>query len=157
MKKIDVLFKEYGESHQNRMNKVIHWICVPLIFWSILGFISLVPAPPILIQNFGLISVISLAAVFAITIFYIKLSWRISLTMIVVMLLMEYIVYQTNLAFNNRSWMVFITLFIISWIGQFYGHKIEGKKPSFKKDLQFLLIGPIWLVHFILRKLKVNY
>jgi uncharacterized membrane protein YGL010W len=38
-----------------------------------------------------------------------------------------------------------LTLFILAWIGQFYGHKIEGKKPSFFKDIQFLLIGPAWV------------
>ena len=34
---------------------------------------------------------------------------------------------------------------MIAWIGQFIGHKIEGAKPSFFEDLQFLLIGPAWV------------
>jgi uncharacterized membrane protein YGL010W len=38
-----------------------------------------------------------------------------------------------------------LTLFAILWLFQFIGHKIEGKKPSFFEDLQFLLIGPIWV------------
>ncbi len=38
-----------------------------------------------------------------------------------------------------------LAIFVIAWIGQFYGHKVEGKKPSFLKDLQFLLIGPAWV------------
>jgi hypothetical protein len=45
MRKIDQLFAEYAESHQNKTNKLIHWICVPLIFFTIVGFISLIPAP----------------------------------------------------------------------------------------------------------------
>jgi len=36
-----------------------------------------------------------------------------------------------------------LIIFILAWIGQFYGHKIEGAKPSFLKDLEFLLIGPL--------------
>ena len=46
-------------------------------------------------------------------------------------------------------WIFSIGVFVIAWIGQFYGHKIEGKKPSFLKDLQFLLIGPAWVVENI--------
>ena len=45
MRKIEQLFDEYGESHKNATNKLIHWICVPIIFFSIAGFISLIPAP----------------------------------------------------------------------------------------------------------------
>jgi uncharacterized membrane protein YGL010W len=45
-----------------------------------------------------------------------------------------------------------ISVFIIAWTGQFYGHKIEGKKPSFLKDLQFLLIGPAWVIENLFTK-----
>jgi uncharacterized membrane protein YGL010W len=54
-------------------------------------------------------------------------------------------------------WLVSVIIFVIAWIGQFYGHKIEGKKPSFLKDVQFLMIGPAWLMHFVYRKLGIPY
>jgi uncharacterized membrane protein YGL010W len=53
--------------------------------------------------------------------------------------------------------LISVILFALAWIGQFRGHQIEGKKPSFLKDLQFLLIGPAWLLHFILRKWGISY
>ena len=157
MRKIDQLFAEYAESHQNHTNKTIHWICVPLIFWSILGFVSLIPAPHFFVRYFGAISLVSLAALLLVTVFYFRLSWRIALMMILIMLLMEHLVYFNNIKFENKSWIVFLAVFVISWIGQFYGHKIEGEKPSFMKDLQFLLVGPIWLLHFILKKWGIKY
>ena len=157
MRKIDQLFTEYAESHQNEKNKLIHWICVPLIFWSILGFISLIPAPHFFIQYFGAISIISLIAISLVTIYYFSLSWRTALIMIFIMLLLEHLVYFINISFEQQSWIFFLAVFILSWIGQFYGHKIEGKKPSFLKDLQFLLIGPIWLLHFVLKKFRLKY
>lgn len=157
MRKIDLLFAEYAESHQNKTNKTIHWICVPLIFWTILGFISLIPAPHIFIKYFGMISVASIVAIVLVSIFYFRLSWRISIIMIFMMLLMEHFVYFINVKFQHQSWLVFLSIFIITWIFQFIGHKIEGKKPSFLKDLQFLLIGPIWLLHFVLKKLGIRY
>ena len=157
MRKIDQLFDEYASSHQNKTNKTIHWICVPLIFWTIIGFISIIPSPQIFIQYFGMISVVSIIAIVLVSIFYFRLSWRIAIIMIFLMLLMEHFAYAINVHFGHQSWLVFLSIFIITWIFQFIGHKIEGKKPSFLKDLQFLLVGPIWLLHFILKKFNIPY
>jgi uncharacterized membrane protein YGL010W len=55
-----------------------------------------------------------------------------------------------------RLWLVSIIIFVSAWIGQFIGHKIEGQKPSFMDDLQFLLIGPAWLMSFIYKKFGVK-
>ncbi|MBO6212075.1 DUF962 domain-containing protein [Algoriella sp.] len=157
MRKIEQLFDEYGESHKNVTNKLIHWICVPLIFWTILGFISYIPTPHIYIQYFGFLSIASILALCLVSIFYFRLSFVIGLLMIFVMLLMEHFVSLVNINFGNKSWILYLIVFVITWILQFVGHKIEGKKPSFLKDLQFLLVGPIWLLSFILRKIGIKY
>lgn len=137
MRKIDQLFAEYAESHQNHTNKAIHWICVPLIFWSILGFVSLIPAPHFFIRYFGAISLVSLGALLLVTIFYFRLSWRIALMMILIMLLMEHFVYFINVQFEHRSWMVFLAVFVISWIGQFYDIKSKAKNLASSKIYNF--------------------
>jgi uncharacterized membrane protein YGL010W len=62
-----------------------------------------------------------------------------------------------NLAFPGKLWMISLGIFVVAWIIQFVGHEIEGKKPSFFKDVQFLMIGPAWLMHFIYKKLGVPY
>jgi uncharacterized membrane protein YGL010W len=54
-------------------------------------------------------------------------------------------------------WIIALVIFVAAWAGQFYGHKVEGKKPSFLKDLQFLLIGPAWLMHFLFEKWGIKY
>ena len=77
--------------------------------------------------------------------------------MVFIMLLLEHFAYAINIHFPEIAHWIYIGIFVLAWIGQFYGHKIEGKKPSFLKDLQFLLIGPIWLLHFILKKLGLKY
>ena len=48
-------------------------------------------------------------------------------------------------------------IFVVAWIGQFVGHKIEGKKPSFFEDLRFLLIGPLFVLSFLYRRLNFGY
>ncbi|KQT18368.1 hypothetical protein ASG31_06480 [Chryseobacterium sp. Leaf404] len=157
MRKIDRLFAEYAESHRNSTNKLIHWICVPLIFWTILGFISYIPTPNIYLKYFGFLSIASFIALCLVTVFYFRLSWRIAVIMIFVMLLMEHFVSLVNVTFGRKSWLIYLGVFVATWILQFVGHKIEGKKPSFLKDLQFLLIGPIWLLSFILKKSGIRY
>lgn len=42
---------------------------------------------------------------------------------------------------------IYSAIFVVAWIAQFYGHHVEGKKPSFFADLQFLMIGPLWLLY----------
>lgn len=157
MRKVDLLFAEYSKSHRNATNKFIHWFCVPLIFCSILGFISLIPSPHFCISYFGCISTISFMAIILISLYYIRLSFLIGLIMIFIMLLAEHFIYLTNISLGKQSWIVYLSVFVTTWILQFIGHKIEGKKPSFLKDIQFLLIGPIWLLSFILKKTGIRY
>ncbi len=63
-----------------------------------------------------------------------------------------YIVESSGIA---PLWLVSLALFVLAWIGQFFGHKIEGKKPSFLKDIQFLMIGPAWLMSFIYQRMGI--
>ena len=93
MRKIEQLFSEYGESHQNGTNKIIHWICVPLIFWTILGFISYIPTPHFYIPSFGYISIASIIALMIVSIFYFRLSVVVGIIMIFLMLIMEYFIF----------------------------------------------------------------
>lgn len=154
-RKIDALLTEYGESHQNKTNKAIHWICIPLIFFSIFGLIRCIPTPaffdPIPYLNWAsIILVLALA-------YYLILSFPLFLGFLVwsgiVILGNEYL-YSQGATFL----LIFsIVVFVLAWIGQFIGHDIEGKKPSFFKDLQFLMIGPAWLMHFILKKMGLKY
>jgi len=161
MKSADTWFEEYGESHQNPTNKAIHWLCVPAILFATIGLFWAIPAPesfrgvlngrwePLL--NWG-----SLLVVVAL-VFYLRMSVMIFLGM----LLVSAVCLWGNLLIVEQSswelWHINLVIFAIAWVFQFIGHKIEGKKPSFFQDLQFLLVGPAWLLHFIYRKLGVPY
>jgi uncharacterized membrane protein YGL010W len=158
MRRIDALLSEYGESHQNETNKAIHWICVPLIFFSVVGLIASIPSG-ILYSILGESPYANWATVLLMLaiIYYVSLSIPLSLGMVLFSLLCIFltnVIAQANIA---PLWLVSVIIFIVAWIGQFYGHKVEGKKPSFLKDLQFLLIGPAWLMHFIYKKIGIPY
>ncbi|MEH6388190.1 MULTISPECIES: DUF962 domain-containing protein [Pseudomonas] len=140
MKAINQWFDEYGESHVDPVNKMLHWICVPLITFSVLGiFWAIHPA----------VAMLAVALALA---FYVALSWRIAVTMLLVSMLMLLVLsLMTNVLVPS------LAIFVVAWIGQFIGHHIEGRKPSFFKDIQFLLIGPIWLLGFVFRSLGLRY
>jgi uncharacterized membrane protein YGL010W len=65
--------------------------------------------------------------------------------------------YLLSIYFQNYLWRISTITFLVAWVGQFIGHKIEGKKPSFLQDIQFLLIGPAWLLSFIYKSFKIKY
>ena len=157
MKTAEEWIEEYGVSHQNPTNKLIHWICVPLIMLSLLSLISIIPFP---FKNYELLTVgdlvvkinwMTLFLAYSI-LFYLRLSFSIAIGMLLIAILMIASISWIEF-FDQTIWRLSLFIFIVSWIGQFVGHKIEGQKPSFFEDIQFLLIGPAWLLSFIYKKL----
>ena len=147
MKTAQDWFDDYAISHQNQTNQMIHYICVPAIFFSVIGLLMSIPTG-ILESTFELYNPILenwavVVGVF-ISIFYLRIGFWYFIQMLFFILLAIignfWLGNVTNLLYAS------IAIFVIAWIGQFYGHKVEGKKPSFIKDLQFLLIGPLWVV-----------
>jgi uncharacterized membrane protein YGL010W len=139
---IDVLLAKYSESHLNHTNELIHFVCVPVIVFTLLGI-------------FWWIHPLAAVAVSAAALwYYFQLSRPFAIGMLVMTVLMLGLLRlmppQTVLPLS-------IAIFVLAWIGQFVGHKIEGKKPSFLEDLRFLLIGPLFVLSFLYRRLNVRY
>lgn len=157
MRTIDKLLTEYGESHQNSVNKQIHWICIPIIMFSLVGLLWSIPFPRNILH--GWISVGSILIMIAM-LYYIRLSIPLFFGFIVIgglLIAGNYLLYGVLASNNLHMFLVSFALFFLAWVGQFYGHKIEGKKPSFLKDIQFLLIGPAWLLHYVYKKIGLSY
>ena len=155
-KNIHEWLDDYGESHKNQLNKKIHWICVPLITITLLGLLSLIKYSFTVENGTYNINIAGLFIIFAI-LFYFKLSKSLAIGMLFLTgICMNYIQKLEMIYSNDSLLLIYIVVFVIAWIGQFIGHKIEGKKPSFLKDVQFLLIGPVWLLSFIYKKLNIK-
>jgi uncharacterized membrane protein YGL010W len=155
-KSADQWFADYGDSHQDHTNERIHWICVPLIFFSVLGFIWSLPAPDLLAEEVPGFNW-ALVAIFAASLFYVRLSPRLSAGLLFFMAMCYCTIVAIELSDVFPVWKICAVLFVLAWIGQFIGHRIEGKKPAFCKDLVFLLIGPAWLMSFVYKKLGQRY
>jgi uncharacterized membrane protein YGL010W len=154
MRTVDQWLSEYGESHQNHTNKLIHWICVPLIFFSIVGLLYSIKLPWFVGDYRLNVAVIALILV---AIYYLRMSLPLGIAMIVFIMICLSLCFLIENKTGLPLWMASVIIFVLAWIGQFYGHKVEGKKPSFLKDLQFLLIGPMWLMSFLFKRSGITY
>ena len=155
-KTIHWFLDKYGESHQNATNKLIHWVCVPAIMFSLFGLLYSIPFFTERSLFFNWAAVLLLAALG----YYLRLSLPMFVGFIVVggaMLWGNNAIFEMTGRNAGQMALVSLGIFVVAWIGQFIGHKIEGKKPSFLEDLQFLLIGPAWLLHFIYKKVGIGF
>lgn len=154
MKPLNNWLEEYGESHQNKINVLIHKICVPLIFISIYFILFSFPFPFEKNMYANWANVFYFLAL----IFYFRLGFKVGFGFLVIGFLLGFLSFLAWVFWfylSERAMLRYsLIIFVLAWIGQFIGHKIEGKKPSFLKDLQFLLIGPIWVI-FPKRKPKL--
>jgi uncharacterized membrane protein YGL010W len=139
---IVTLLLKYSESHLNPTNEAIHCVCVPLIVFSLLGLI------------WAIHPLLAVALTVAAMVYYFKLSRNFALGMLVMAAFMLAVLSALP---PGSVLPLSIAIFVLAWIGQFIGHKIEGKKPSFFDDLRFLLIGPLFVLGVLYRRLNVAY
>lgn len=155
MKTVQDWLDEYGESHRNPTNKRIHWICVPAIVLSLLGVLWALPFPSRVGAAVPWLNWATLLVAAAL-VYYVVLSPALALGMLAVsvgaLLVVGWLAEQAGL-----FWLFWVGVFVVAWVGQFVGHRIEGRKPSFFKDVQFLLIGPLWLLSFVYRRAGLPY
>lgn len=161
MRKIDALLSEYGESHQTKFNKIVHYFCVPAIFFSLIGLLAAIPindffnniVPSWLLPYMHLGTLV----VFFGLIYYLRLSLVLFIGMLVFSVLVLFGINLIVIMDLASLWVVMIAIFVVAWIVQFIGHNHEGKKPSFLKDIQFLMIGPAWTMSHFFDALKIKF
>ncbi|MEO6028153.1 MAG: Mpo1-like protein, partial [Candidatus Binatia bacterium] len=152
MRTIDEWLDTYGASHQNPVNKLIHRIAVPIIVVDALGFLHMLPTAALaswLPPASWLLIVGTLA-------FYTRLSPGLAVGMLMLVLPGMAALDAGLAALGAWALPALVAVFAVTWIAQFIGHAIEGQKPSFFEDVQFLLIGPLWLLADAYRRLGIS-
>jgi len=155
MRSIDDWLTAYGASHQDPVNKLIHWICVPAIVFSLIGLLWALPVPAAFADISPALNWAVLFAMAAVVYYFLmSVSLAIGATLVLTLLLLLAARLDELAA---PLWAISLVVFVVAWIGQFIGHRIEGKKPSFFEDLQFLMIGPLWLLAAAYRRVGIPY
>ena len=137
IRRVDTLLAHYGQSHQNPKNELIHFIAIPLIMLSLLGMM------------FALHPYVACIFVAASMVYYARLS----VMFLGAMLVWSAILLVLVLAMGPFVLQLSVVIFIGVWTLQFVGHKLEGKKPSFFEDLQYLWVGPLFVLSKLFTKL----
>ncbi|WP_049623698.1 DUF962 domain-containing protein [Frateuria defendens] len=143
----------YSRDHQHPTNQLLHWICVPLIVWCVVALLWSVPVP----VAFARPGAWAVLAMFLAFVWYWRHSHRLGLALLVAFVVLALLTAALFHALGaaNLRWLA-LAVFVLAWIGQFVGHAIEGRRPSFLTDLSYLLIGPAWLMEKLLRRLGLG-
>ncbi|WP_230474739.1 DUF962 domain-containing protein [Dyella monticola] len=143
----------YSHDHQHPINRLLHWLCVPLIVWSVLALLWTIPVPESLLRP-GACAVFAIVLAFT---WYWKHSHRLGAALLIALAVLALICFQLfdTLGPVRMRWLG-AGVFVVAWIGQFIGHVFEGKRPSFFTDLAYLLIGPAWLMDKFLDRIGVK-
>lgn len=146
MRTLPEFLNDYGDSHQNPFNQWVHILCVPAILISTLGLLWLVPIGSWLGLDGAAGEWVNGATVLAVLsgIVYLRLSLGV-LVLMAGWFAVSAVIIQAILAAGWSLFWVSLITWVAAWVLQVYGHKVEGKKPSFLEDLVFLLIGPIFV------------
>ncbi len=140
-REVDRLLAHYGDSHRHPTNELIHFIAIPLIMLSLLGMM------------FALHPWVAYLFVAASMVYYLRLSLVFLATMMVWSAILLALVH----AMGERVLPLSLAIFVGAWILQFVGHKLEGKKPSFFEDIQYLWVGPLFVLSKLFGKLGIRW
>jgi uncharacterized membrane protein YGL010W len=141
VRRVDALLAHYGSSHTHPTNELIHFVAIPLIMLSLCGLM------------FALHPWMAYAFIAASMVYYARLS----LVFFASMCVWSAIIIVLLHAMGAKVLMASVLIFVGAWIIQFVGHKIEGKKPSFFEDIQYLWVGPIFVLSRLFIKLGIRW
>ena len=151
---IDRWFSSYSGDHQHPTNQLIHVFAVPAIVWSVVALLWCMP----IFGTWFKSGIWAALAMFAAWMFYNRQSRRLGYGMLAVFFTMGCLCRLIEQNFGLQALLyAAIGVFVVAWIAQFIGHKIEGKKPSFFTDVVYLLIGPIWVLSKLYRTMGWKY
>lgn len=151
---VDRWFAHYSDDHRNGTNQAIHVVAVPAILWSVVALLWSVPVP----GQWFTTGIWAGLAMFAAWMFYNRLSRRLGYGMLISFFVIGCLcrLLEERIGIAGLLWLA-AGVFVLAWIAQFVGHRIEGRKPSFFTDLVYLLIGPAWVMSKFYRRMGWAY
>lgn len=142
-RRVNQLLEHYASSHRNPRNERIHFVAIPCIMLSLVGLL------------YALSPLAALLFLAASLVYY----WRLSKIFLVTMVAVTVVMLAVIAALHAKGILlpVCVTVFVVAWIFQFIGHRIEGKKPSFLEDVQYLWVGPLFVLSRLFVRLGLRW
>jgi uncharacterized membrane protein YGL010W len=152
MRRIEVLLDHYANDHQNNSNQRMHLVCVPLIVWSVSAALWCIPVPTAILKPGFWFAFVLLFT----WMYYWKLSKPLAIGALIGFVAFGFINDLLATQFGiSVLFKIAVLVFVFAWLGQFIGHQWEGQRPSFFTDLVYLLIGPLWTLNKLYKRVGI--
>jgi uncharacterized membrane protein YGL010W len=158
---VEFYFAKYAAAHQDPVNRRIQIICIPLLLFSLMGFLWVLPFP--YIKFLGVYNADFNWSSFFIAIsiyYYLRLSPILSYFMLFAELVFCFIItelVQWQKSGGPELWLISGVLFVVCVILLSVGYNKERKKLSFEYRYKNLMIAPLFLLHLVLKRFKIKY
>src|SRR5260370_37697448 len=137
MRSVSDWLGEYEVSHQNPVNKLLHWICVPPIVLAVMGLLWSAPVPAVFADVSPWLNWATLAAAAALT-YYLVLSPALAVGVLIAFIVLLLIT-QRLAHLPWPLWLTSVVVFVIAWVGQFLGPAVGGQRPACFKGRRVLV------------------
>ncbi|MGI9260078.1 MAG: DUF962 domain-containing protein [Gammaproteobacteria bacterium] len=155
MRPVDEWLRLYDRHHADGAKQLLHWLMIPFIVTSVVGLLWALPVPttfsdatPVL--NWG--TIFLMAAI----VYYFILSISLAFGALPLIALVVWAVMWLE-RLQYPLWMSCTALLVTAWMGQRISHRGPGDRPSLIGDLQYVMLGPVWLVAALYRRLGIPF
>ncbi|MEO8348426.1 MAG: Mpo1-like protein [Acidobacteriota bacterium] len=141
MKRVDDLLSDYRAHHRTHGNLVCHAFGVTLIVFGILSMLAELRLGPLTAGEILIAGAV---------LYYATLDLPLGGAMLAAFIALDLAARAVG------DWRVGLASFVVGWVFQAIGHAVyEKNRPAFFKNLQHLLVGPMFLVNELLRVRRV--
>ena len=155
MRPADEWLQQYSRHHADGADQLLHRLMIPLLVTSVVGLLWAIPVPttfreatPVL--NWG--TIFLMAAI----VYYFILSISLAFGALPIIASVVWAVMWLD-RLSYPLWMSSAALLITAWMGLRVSHRSPGLRPSLIGDLQYVMLGPVWLVSALYRRLGIPY
>ncbi|WP_257670380.1 hypothetical protein [Parapedobacter tibetensis] len=162
-REVDAQFESFDRQFQHPFNRTIQNFCIPIFSFAVLGLVWVLPFPEIaFLEKYGYDTFINWGSFFiaAMVYYYLRLAPTLSYAMLLTVGVFSFLIVQLEYIEQGGGpeiWLVCSTLLSFSFVILYIAKDMERRPVSLREFFRLLLLGPIWLWHFVFKKLNIPY
>ncbi|MFC3199782.1 hypothetical protein ACFOET_19345 [Parapedobacter deserti] len=162
-RKVDVHFAALNQHYRHPANRVIQYMALPVFFFAVLGLVWMIPFPEIaFLKARGYDTFLNWGSFFiaGFVYYYLRLAPTLSYAVLLTVGLFAFFIVQLEYieqAGGPAVWLVCAILLLVALAALAVGKRMERYPVSMRSFLRLLALGPIWLWHFVFKRLNIPY
>jgi len=154
MSEIDRWLSQYGDSHREISHPALYWLAVLMLVPATAGLLWSLPLPEAFVQISPVLNWGSMFLMVAL-VYYFIISFSLAIGMlpfIFAVTALGFWLTRSGLSVAGAS----IGLMIAAVAGLYVGRRGSGGVRAVRRDIQLMVIGPIWLLSKLYRRLGIR-